>query len=91
MPAVSTPGVSFDPDALRVLFRVFDEVWAELAPSTLIAMHGATRNVIASAIMQAAIDGEQGPERLRLVARSRGRAMSLGYWKSEWLGIPAGP
>ena len=71
---------SFDPDTLRVLYKAFDDVWLELGPKTAPAIREATRNAVASALMQAAVAGERDPERLWCHALNRGRALSTLYW-----------
>jgi hypothetical protein len=50
---------SFDPQQLAVLYRAFDDVWAELEPDTAEGLYEAMRNAIASALIQAAMNGER--------------------------------
>ena len=70
---------SFDPETLRILSRAFDDVWSALEPEAHPGIHAATRDVIATALMQAAMAGERDPERLWCHAMNRARVMSMLY------------
>jgi hypothetical protein len=71
---------SFDPVELRVLYQAFDDVWSELEAKTDPAIHGVTRNAIATALVQAAFAGERDPERLWCHGMQRARALTTLYW-----------
>jgi hypothetical protein len=74
---------SFDPDVLAVLYRAFDDVWLQLEGQTEPALHDATRDAIATALIQAAMAGERDPEKLRCYAMNRARALGTIYWMSK--------
>jgi hypothetical protein len=71
---------SFDPVELRVLYQAFDDVWSELESKTDPAIHGVTRNAIATALVQAAFAGERDPEKLWCHGMQRARALTTLYW-----------
>jgi hypothetical protein len=74
---------SFDPGVLHILYQVFDDVWSTLAPKTDPGIRDGTRNIIATALIQAAMTGERDPERLWCHAMNRARALSTLYWMSS--------
>jgi hypothetical protein len=74
---------SFDPEVLAVLHRAFDDVWLQLEGRTALAIRDATRDAIATALIQAAIGGERDPEKLWCHAMNRARALSTLQWMSE--------
>ena len=71
---------SFDPDTLALLYQAFDDVWLQLEGTTSAELRDATRNVIATALIQAAMGGERDPEKLWCHAMSRARSLSTLYW-----------
>jgi len=79
---LQSPG-SFDPDVLAVLNRAFDDVWLQLEGQTALAIRDATRDAIATALIQAAMGGERDAEKLWSHAMSRARALSTLQWMSE--------
>ena len=79
---LQSPG-SFDPDILAVLNRAFDDLWLQLEGQTALAIRDATRDAIATALIQAATGGERDPEKLWCYAMSRARALSTLQWMSE--------
>ena len=74
---------SLDPDVLAVLYRAFDDVWLQLEGQTETALHDATRDAIATALIQAAMAGERDPEKLWCYAMNRARALGTIYWMSK--------
>ena len=80
---------SFDPDRLRTLYGVFDEAWAQLKPETDLALHKQTRNAIATALLQAALNGERDRQKLLQHGMNRARALSRAYWAMPRSSVPA--
>src|SRR5262245_3036109 len=78
----------FDPDVLAVLNRAFDDVWLQLEGQTALAIRDATRDAIATALIQAARGGERDSERLRNHAMNRARAISTLQWMSDQAPLP---
>jgi hypothetical protein len=78
---LQSPG-SFDPDMLAVLNRALD-VWLQLEGQTALAIRDATRDAIATALIQAAMGGERDPEKLWCHAMNRVRALSTLQWMSD--------
>ena len=74
---------SFDPDTLAVLYQAFDDVWLQLEETTRPDLREATRNAIATALIDAAMSGERDPERLWCHAMRRGRAVCTLDWMAE--------
>jgi hypothetical protein len=74
---------SFDPGVLAVLYQAFDDVCLRLEKTTAPDMCDATRNAIATALIQAAMGGERDPEKLWCHAMNRARALSTLHWMSN--------
>jgi hypothetical protein len=79
---------SFDPEALAVLYQAFDDVWLQLEGTTRPDLREATRNTIATALVQAALSGERDPEKLWCHAMNRARALRALYWMAEQVPSP---
>jgi hypothetical protein len=71
---------SFDPEALAALYQAFDDVWLQLEGSARPDLREATRNAIATALIDAAMSGERDPEKLWSHAMRRGRAVCTLDW-----------
>src|SRR5262245_48756974 len=71
---------SFGPDVLTVLTHTFDDLWLQLEGQTALALREATRDAIATALIQAAMGGERDPEKLWCYAMNRARALSTLHW-----------
>src|SRR4051794_22994994 len=74
------PNESFDPATLAVLYRAYDDAWANVASHLDSSLHVLARNLIANTIMIAAEHGERDPERLWCMAVSKARAVTGTYW-----------
>src|SRR5262245_26673467 len=77
------PVGSLEPDVLAVLRRAFDDVWLQVEPQTRLVIRDATRDAIATALIQAAMSGERDPEKLWCHAMNRARALSTLDWMSK--------
>ena len=71
---------SLDPDVLAILHNAFDDVWLQLEGTLSPTLREATRDTIATALIQAAMGGERDPEKLWCHAMNRARALSTLHW-----------
>jgi hypothetical protein len=69
-----------DREMLTILDETFDAIWSTLEPVTNPAICEASRNIIRTALLQAAKAGERDPEKLWCHAMARARALSTLYW-----------
>jgi hypothetical protein len=74
---------SLDPDVLAILYNAFDDVWLQVERTVSPNLRQATRDAIATALMQAAMAGERDPEKLWCHAMNRARALSTLDWMSK--------
>jgi hypothetical protein len=82
---------SLDPDVLAVLHNAFDDVWLRVERTVSPNLREATRDAIATALMQAAMAGERDPEKLWCHAMNRARALSTLDWMSKEVPPPLAP
>src|SRR5262245_60929433 len=71
---------SLDPVVLAILHNAFDDVWLQLEGTLSPTLREATRDAIATALIQAAMGGERDPEKLWCYAMNRARALSTLHW-----------
>jgi hypothetical protein len=65
----TTLASAFDPAALEALQEAFEEAWSEVLANPIIRTNEQTvRNVIATRIVEAALEGERDPELLKAYA-----------------------